>query len=131
MAGRIKLILAATSSAVLLTACGDAGIGNSWARESGAFLDEGGFGNPTATNMFAQMCARSGAGGGAKGGGVSDPMVVLDPQSQPGQPVYNVHCNGQLNGKYATVIFREYVDSATELPPSDEGGIAAIEGAGG
>ncbi len=130
MAGRIKLISAA-SSLIVLTACGDAGVGNSWTREAGAFLDEGGFGNPTATNIFAQMCSRSGKGGGAKGGGVTDPLVVLDPSSTPGTPVYNVHCNGQLNGKYATVIFREYVQSATELPPSDEGGLGAIEGAGG
>lgn len=36
-----------------------------------------------------------------------------------------------LNGKYAEIIFREYVDSATELPPATESGIAAIEAQGG
>jgi len=36
-----------------------------------------------------------------------------------------------LNGKYAEVIFREYVESATELPPSGESGLAAIEATGG
>ena len=35
-----------------------------------------------------------------------------------------------LNGKYAQVIFREYVESATELPPNDQGGLAAIASAG-
>lgn len=33
-----------------------------------------------------------------------------------------------LNGKYAEVVFREYVDSATEAPPTDDGG---GEGMGG
>lgn len=36
-----------------------------------------------------------------------------------------------LNGKYAEVIFREYVESATELPTSDEGGLAEIANAAG
>ena len=36
-----------------------------------------------------------------------------------------------LNGKYAEVIFREYVESATELPPDSESGLAAIQGQGG
>ena len=36
-----------------------------------------------------------------------------------------------LNGKYAEVIFREYVESATELPPSNESGLDAISSAGG
>lgn len=36
-----------------------------------------------------------------------------------------------LNGKYAEVIFREYVESATEQPPETGGGLEAIENAGG
>lgn len=36
-----------------------------------------------------------------------------------------------LNGKYAEVIFREYVESATELPPGSQSGLAAIQAAGG
>lgn len=37
-----------------------------------------------------------------------------------------------LNGKYAEVIWREYVDSATELPPGNEGGgILGMGGGGG
>jgi outer membrane protein OmpA-like peptidoglycan-associated protein len=31
-----------------------------------------------------------------------------------------------LNGKYAEIIFREYVESATELPPSQESGLEAL-----
>ncbi|MDJ0628638.1 MAG: OmpA family protein [Rhodobacter sp.] len=34
-----------------------------------------------------------------------------------------------LNGKYAEVIFREYVESATEQPPQEESGLEAIAGA--
>ena len=36
-----------------------------------------------------------------------------------------------LNGKYAEVIFREYVESATELPPQTEGDLEAIQGLAG
>jgi len=36
-----------------------------------------------------------------------------------------------LNGKYAEVIFREYVESATEMPPNSESGLAAIAGQAG
>ncbi|MBJ3761255.1 OmpA family protein [Maribius pontilimi] len=35
-----------------------------------------------------------------------------------------------MNGKYAEVIFREYVESATALPTSDEGGLSAIDSGG-
>lgn len=34
----------------------------------------------------------------------------------------------QLNGKYADVIFREYVESATEKSTNDDSGLAAIAG---
>ena len=36
-----------------------------------------------------------------------------------------------LNGKYAEVLHREYVESATELPPGSPKGLAAIAAAGG
>lgn len=36
-----------------------------------------------------------------------------------------------LNGKYAEVIFREYVESATEIPPNSQSGLQAIQGQGG
>lgn len=44
-----------------------------------------------------------------------DPIVVLDPKSAPAQPRYysaSVRCSGELNGKYAEVIFNGYVESA-------------------
>ena len=132
MTKRIKMVLAA-STTMALVACGDGTIGDGFYREAGAFLDEGGFGQPTMINMTAQMCNRPGAAGagGFKGGNVTDPKVVMDPKSTPQSPVYRVYCNGQLNGKYATLIWREYVQSATELPPSSEGGLASIESGGG
>jgi len=92
-----------------LTACGD-----SWNQEAGSKLDEGGFGNPTMNNMLAQMCT-----GRAKGYIVPDPVVGLDPKSPAGDPRYRqgkVMCSGQLNGKYAEVIWGEYVESATYRP---------------
>lgn len=36
-----------------------------------------------------------------------------------------------LNGKYADIIFREYVDSATEASTNDDSGLAAIAGQAG
>ncbi len=36
-----------------------------------------------------------------------------------------------LNGKYAEVVFREYVESATEMPPDSRSGLAAIAAQGG
>ncbi len=91
-----------------------------WNGEAGAFLDEGGFGNPTMINMMAQMCSQGGKG---KAGGVVDPVVVRDPGSTANRPVYyrdHTQCAGQLNGKYAEVIFREYVTSAEPQPSGNE-----------
>lgn len=53
MAKRIIATLAATST-LALAACGDATIGQSWYQEAGSFIDEGGFGNPTANNTLIQ-----------------------------------------------------------------------------
>ena len=100
----------------------------SWNSEAGAYIDEGGFGNPTMNNMLAQMCR-----GQAKGHIVPDPVVALDPQSPKGAPRYRhgqVMCSGNLNGKYARVIWGGYVSSAVAPSPLG-GGIAAIEGAAG
>ena len=36
-----------------------------------------------------------------------------------------------LNGKYAEVIFREYVESATQMPPNAQTGLASIQSQGG
>ncbi|MEM6824240.1 MAG: hypothetical protein AAGB18_02580 [Pseudomonadota bacterium] len=90
--------------------------------EAGSFIDEGGFGNPTMQNMMAQMCL--GVGKGFKPGSVSDPVVVLDPASAPSQPVFyrqsTVTCQDAMNGKYAEVVFREYVNSAVPLPAGND-----------
>ena len=107
---KIKTLL--VGAAVLaLTACGEGPVGKFWTQEAGAFLDEGGFGNPTMNNLLAQMCK-----GQAKGYIVPEPVVVLDPKSAPSNPAYyrgQVKCSGQLNGKYAEVIFQDYVGSAS------------------
>ena len=106
-----------------LSACGD-----SWNQEAGAKLDEGGFGNPTMNNMLAQMCT-----GRAKGYIVPDAVVALDPKSPASDPRYRegkVMCSGHLNGKYAEVIWGEYVDSATYRPQVG-GGLGALNEATG
>lgn len=109
---KIKTLMVG-AAALALSACGEGPIGKFWYQSAGEFIDEGGFGNPTMTNMMAQMCA-----GQAKGYIVPRPVVVLDPKSAPGNPAYyrgQVRCSGHLNGKYAQVIFQEYVTSATPL----------------
>ena len=103
--------LALGSALIALAACGEGTFGKTWNQEAGAFIDEGGFGNPTMTNMMAQMCR-----GQAKGYIVPDPIVALDPNSPKGAPAYRqgrVMCSGNLNGRYASVIWGEYVGSAT------------------
>ena len=81
--------------------------------EAGSWIDEGGFGNPTMQNMLAQMCRQ--AGKSFKPGAVSDPVVVLDPSTAGPQPVTyrqsRLTCQDSINGKYAEVIFNEYVSS--------------------
>ena len=106
-----------------LAACGD-----TWNAEAGSKLDEGGFGNPTMNNMLAQMCK-----GQAKGYIVPDPIVAMDPKSPPKDPRYlkgQVMCSGNLNGKYAQVIWNEYVESAT-YRPQVSGGLQEIQQAAG
>lgn len=125
---KIKTLMVG-AGALALTACGEGPVGKFWYQEAGAFIDEGGFGNPTMNNMLAQMCK-----GQAKGYIVPEPVVVLDPKSAPGNPAYyrgQVRCSGNLNGKYAEVIFNEYVESGTYTSSFDTSGIAAIEAAGG
>lgn len=120
--------LALGAGVLALAACGEGPVGKSWNQEAGAFIDEGGFGNPTMNNMMAQMCR-----GKAKGYIVPDPIVSISPKSTANAHVYRtgrVMCSGNLNGKYAEVIWGEYVRSA--VPPSSiGGGLAAIEGAAG
>jgi len=112
----------ALGTAILTLAACSGGAGKSWNQEAGAFIDEGGFGNPTMTNMMAQMCR-----GQAKGFIVPDPIVAADPSSPKGAPLRRgrVMCSGHLNGKYAQVIWGEYVGGAT-LEPRIE--VSATEG---
>ncbi|MEM9708055.1 MAG: OmpA family protein [Pseudomonadota bacterium] len=58
MATRIKILLAA-GSALALSACGDANLGSPFYNEAGAFIDEGGFGNPTMNNTLIQNGERT------------------------------------------------------------------------
>ncbi|MEP2474675.1 hypothetical protein [Roseobacter sp.] len=97
-----------------LTACG---IGDgTWNREAGAQLDDGEFGNATMQNIAAQVCFPGGKsarnGGGKFGHTPGDPVVVLDPASTRVNPIYRVHCDGRLDGKYARIVYRDYVNSA-------------------
>lgn len=82
----------------------------------GSELDDGGFGFATRQNHLAQICY--GAGGAKYGGGklssAADPLVVLDPSATPQRPMYRVHCDGNLDGKYALINYREYVASGTQ-----------------
>ena len=71
---KIKTLMVG-AAALALSACGEGPIGKFWYQPAGEFIDEGGFGNPTMTNMMAQMCA-----GQAKGYIVPRPVVVLDPK---------------------------------------------------
>lgn len=120
MAQRIKGKLYTTAllaSVMTLTACGEQGTGGGkWFREAGAQLDNGEFGNATMQNFAAQVCfpnGRGSAGKGTKIGGTpGDPVVVVDPASTPRQPIYRVHCDGRLDGRYARIIYRDYVNSA-------------------
>lgn len=123
----VKTLLGAASIA-LLSACAPGSM-TDFTSEAGASLDEGGFGNPTMNNLMAhanEMCM-----GRAKGYIVPDPIVVLDPNAPAGGGHYlrgTVRCTGPLNGKYAEVIWREYVQSATYAPLTPEATAGAGEG---
>ena len=67
---KIKTLMVG-AAALALTACGEGPVGKFWFQPAGAFIDEGGFGNPTMNNMMAQMCA-----GQAKGYIVPEPVVA-------------------------------------------------------
>ena len=109
---RICLFLAGLT---LLTACGEQG-GGTWFREAGSQLDNGEYGNAIMQNMIAQVCFPNGRTNAIKGGKfgttVGDPVVVLDPSSTRRNPVFRVHCDGQLDGKFAQVVYRDYIRNA-------------------
>ena len=118
---KIKALMVG-AGALALTACAE---GNSFGYEMGAFLDEGGFGNPSMQNLMAQKCS-----GRAKGYIVPDPVVVANPNSTSADTAYvrgNIYCSGHLNGKYAQIIFRDYVRSAVHPQQLGGGGLQAIE----
>ncbi|MGC3936333.1 hypothetical protein ACOTTU_00855 [Roseobacter sp. EG26] len=120
---RTSRAMALTVGLTSLVACGEQGSGGQWFREAGAQIDTGEFGNATMINMMAQICNQSGVAGSGRGkigGTATDPLVVLDPASTVAQPIFRVHCDGRLDGKYARVIYREYVESATEKPVVEE-----------
>jgi len=114
------------AAALALTAC-ERNYATSWNQPAGAYLDTGTFGDATMHNMMAQMCT-----GQAKGYVVPDPIVALHPSSTAAKPVYargHVMCSGHLNGKYANVIWGEYVGSATSASSiAAVGPIAAGDG---
>ncbi|GFE51510.1 hypothetical protein So717_32630 [Roseobacter cerasinus] len=114
-----RLLLAGV---LLLTACGEQG-GGVWYREAGSQLDAGEYGAATMQNMIAQVCFPQGHGssyrGGKIGAPVGDPVVVLDPSSTRSTPVFRVHCDGRLDGKYAQVVYNDYVGSAAQKTAVD------------
>lgn len=86
----------------------------------GSELDRtGGFGNATVNNLVAQTCFDTGGAGGGKfgsggkaGGTLGDPLVVLDPASTSADPIFRVYCDGNLDGKFAAIVYRDYVSGA-------------------
>lgn len=123
MKNQIKTLLIG-ASVLAVSACSEAGIAG-FDQPAGSWLDEGGFGNPTMYNMMAQKCA-----GRSKGFIVPDPVVMLDPAREAaGKSPYrsgSIRCSGNLNGKYAQVIWGGYVASAT-APHAIGGGVETIE----
>ncbi|WP_227271275.1 hypothetical protein [Roseobacter weihaiensis] len=102
----------------------ESGVGQFY-REAGAQLDQGEFGNASLHNQLVQTCRTNGFGSGKVGAAEADPLVVLDPESTQTRKVYRVHCDGTLDGKYAAIIYREYVGSAvqpTTVEDADAGG---------
>lgn len=106
------VVIAAGLSA--LTACSaEQGYGSSFFQEAGSQIESGGnFGNATLHNLLVQSCRANGSGIGKAGAVAGDPVVVLDPASTPTRQVYRVHCDGNLDGKYAAVVYDGYIQSA-------------------
>lgn len=103
-----------------LAACGEENSGRSFYREAGSQIDSGEFGTATLQNIIAQTCPPRGTGSGKAGVTPGDPIVALDPSSTASNPVYRVHCDGNLNGHYAEVVYSEYVESATQKTETEE-----------
>lgn len=114
MKNSTRAVLLVTCLATLAACSSEPGVGSTFFREAGTQLDSGEFGNATLHNQLVQTCRSSGYGAGKAGAVAGDPVVVLDPQSTPERKVYRVHCDGKLDGKFAQIIYREYVASATQ-----------------
>jgi hypothetical protein len=110
-----KTLAVLTGLATLAACAPESGVGQFY-REAGAQVDQGEFGNATLHNQLVQTCRTNGYGNGKVGGLAADPVVVLDPKSTPSRPIYRVHCNGQLDGKYAQIVYSEYVRSGVQAP---------------
>ncbi|MFK7746167.1 MAG: hypothetical protein AB8B47_14015 [Roseobacter sp.] len=108
-----RAALIVTALATIAACAPEGGVGQFY-REAGAQLETADFGNSTLHNQLVQTCKRTGGAGGKAGNQIGDPLVVLDPKSKPTRPIYRVHCDGRLDGKYATVIYNEYVASAVQ-----------------
>lgn len=108
-----RALLTLTGLAVLTACAPDTGVGQFY-REAGSQVDSGEFGNATLHNQLAQTCRTNNAGVGKAGGQSGDPLVVLDPESTLNRQVYRVYCDGTLDGKFAQVIYREYVGSSVQ-----------------
>lgn len=127
MGVKLKLLLCAAGVAAL-GACTEGSMREFYS-EAGSEVDEGGFGNPTMNNMMAHMAAA--CRGRAKGYIVPDPVVVLDPASPADAPRYRhayARCSGELNGKYAEVIWAEYLRAGVPIQLTEQ---ADAEGEGG
>ena len=111
----------ATRGLVVITALGtlaacapDTGVGQFY-REAGTQVDGGEYGNASLHNQIAQTCGTNGVGAGKVGAQTGEPLVVLDPESTLNRQIYRVHCDGRLDGKFAQVIYREYVGSSVQV----------------
>ncbi len=119
MQKHIKALLCAAS--VLAMAACTTGSRTEFYSEAGAEVDQGDFGIATMNNILAHK--RAACTGKPKGYIVPEGIVVLDPSSHVSAPRYRhatVRCSGRLDGKYASVIYRGYVGSATEFSQSSE-----------
>ena len=114
-----RMLMILTGLATVAACAPESGPGQFY-REAGTQIDSGEFGNATLHNQLVQTCRTNGAIGGKAGAAAGDPVVVLAPESTPTRKVYRVHCSGNLDGKYAQIIYREYVASATQQPNVEE-----------
>ncbi len=114
----VQLTLLTAGLATLSACAPESGVGQ-FHREAGAQVDSGEFGNATLHNHLVQTCRKNASGTG-KFGAQGDAVVVLDPESTNQRKVYRVHCNGQLDGKFARVVYQDYVGSATQAQTVEE-----------